>query len=315
VTVTVLAGGVGAARFLRGLRAAVDPATITAIVNVADDEVVNGLYVSPDIDTIVYTCAGAIDPERGWGLEGETWRAMEELRRLGAAAGRPDLGWFNLGDRDIGTHMFRTARLAEGSTLTEVTAELASGWELGMSVLPVTDDRVATRVATADLGELAFQEYFVREQHGIEVTGVRFAGADTTKPGPAVLDALASSDCTVIAPSNPIVSIGPLLAVPGVRDAVVARRDRTVAISPIVGGKALKGPADRLLVELGHESSVVGVARLYRDVASVLVVDSVDEALAPAVEAEGMRCVVTPTVMSDPEVAADLARTTIGAVT
>jgi LPPG:FO 2-phospho-L-lactate transferase len=314
VTVTVLAGGVGAARFLRGLRDAVGPAEITAIVNVGDDELVNGLFVSPDIDTVVYTCAGAIDPERGWGLEGETWRAMEELRRLGAAAGRADLGWFNLGDRDIGTHMFRTARLAEGATLSEVTRDLAAGWELGMVVLPVTDDRVATRVATRDLGELTFQEYFVRHQHGIETTGVVFDGAAASKPAPGVLDAIATCEVVVVAPSNPIVSIGPVLAVPGVREATIARRDRCVAISPIVGGKALKGPADRLLVELGHESSVVGVARLYREIASVLVVDEVDADLAVAVEADGMRCVVTRSVMSDPDVAAALARTTVGAV-
>jgi LPPG:FO 2-phospho-L-lactate transferase len=315
VAVTVLAGGVGAARFLRGLRDAIERSEITAVVNVADDEVVNGLSVSPDIDTVIYTCAGAIDPDRGWGLEGETWRAMEELRRVATAAGRDDLGWFNLGDRDIGTHMFRTARRAEGATLSEVTRELAAGWGLGMVVLPVTDDRVATRVATRDLGELAFQEYFVRHQHGVEATGVRFAGADSSRPAPGVLEAIAGADALVVAPSNPIVSIGPVLAVPGVRDAAIARRERCVAISPIVGGKALKGPADRLLVELGHESSVVGVARLYREFASVLVVDTVDADLAAAVEAEGMRCVVTPTVMSEPEVAAALARTTLGAVT
>jgi LPPG:FO 2-phospho-L-lactate transferase len=314
VSVTVLAGGVGAARFLRGLRDAIGPSEITAIVNVADDEVVNGLFVSPDIDTVVYTCAGAIDRERGWGLEGETWRAMEELRRLGTVAGRGDLGWFNLGDRDIGTHMFRTARLAEGATLSDVTRELAAGWDLSMAVLPVTDDRVATRVATRDVGELAFQEYFVRHHHGVEATGVTFVGAESSKPAPGVLEAVATADAVVIAPSNPIVSIGPVLAVPGVRDAVIARRPRCVAISPIVGGKALKGPADRLLVELGHESSVVGVARLYREIASVLVVDEVDADLATSVEAEGMRCVVTATVMSDPEVAAALARTTLGAV-
>jgi LPPG:FO 2-phospho-L-lactate transferase len=314
VAVTVLAGGVGAARFLRGLRDAIEPAEITVVVNVADDEVVNGLYVSPDVDTVIYTCAGAIDPDRGWGLEGETWRAMEELGRLATASGRHDLGWFNLGDRDIGTHMYRTARRAEGATLSDVTRELAAAWDLGMAVLPVSDDRVATRVATRDLGEVAFQEYFVRHQHGVEATGVRFAGADTSRPAPGVLAAIADADALVVAPSNPIVSIGPVLAVPGVRDAAIARRDRCVAISPIVGGKALKGPADRLLVELGHESSVVGVARLYREMASVLVVDTVDADLAPAVEAEGMRCVVTSTVMSEPDVAAALARTTLGAV-
>ena len=305
--VVVLAGGVGAARFLVGLQQVVAPAGITAIVNVADDEVVSGLAISPDLDTILYTCTGAIDPERGWGLAGETWRAMDEFRRLADASGHDELAWFGLGDRDIGTHLYRTARLGQGAALHEVSAELAAAWGLELRLVPVSDDRIATRIDTAD-GELAFQEYFVRERHDVTVRAARFAGADDATPAPGVLEAIASADVVVIAPSNPIVSIGPVLAVPGVREAVTARRDRVVAVSPIVGGKALKGPADRLLGDLGHESSVVGVARLYRDVASTLVVDEIDEALLDAVEAEGMRAVATPTIMSEPGVAAALAR-------
>lgn len=314
-SVVTIAGGVGAARFLRGLVRALPPAAVTTIVNVADDVVLHGLAISPDLDTVVYTVAGEIDPERGWGLRDETWQAMATVRRYGG------IGWFNLGDRDLGTHLYRTQRLRDGASLSTVTAEIAAAWELGLRVLPVSDDRVETRVTLRDGddetpagGEVNFQEYFVKRRHGVAVTSVRFVGVEDARPAPGVLEAIASAGAVVIAPSNPIVSIGPVLAVPGVRAAVCARRDRTVAISPIVGGAALKGPADRMLVELGHESSVVGVARLYRDLASVLVVDEADRHLAPAVEDAGMRCVVTDTIMRDPDVAATLARTTLDAL-
>jgi LPPG:FO 2-phospho-L-lactate transferase len=310
----VLAGGVGAARLLAGLVQVVDPSGITAVVNVGDDETLHGLRISPDLDTITYTLAGAIDPVRGWGLSDETWQAMESLRRYTGAAGRDDLGWFNLGDRDLGTHLYRTSRLAEGAPLSEVTAEIVASWDLAVRLLPVSDDPVATRLASEDAGELAFQEYFVRHQHGVAVREVSFAGAKVARPAPGVLDAIAGADVVVIAPSNPIVSIGPLLAVPGVRDAVVDRRDRCVAVSPIVGGKALKGPADRLLAELGHESSALGVARIYRELTSALVVDTVDAELAVAIEAEGVSCVVAPSIMSDPDAAAALARVCLDAV-
>lgn len=311
-SITVLAGGVGAARMLRGIIAAFDPASTTAIINVADDEVINGLSVSPDIDTVLYTLAGANDDVRGWGLEGETWQAMESLRRYTESAGRPDLGWFNLGDRDLGTHMYRTSRLAEGALLSTVTAEMTAAWGLDVRLVPVTDDRIATRLTTAD-GELAFQEYFVREQHGVSVSGVRFDGAETAVAAPDVLELIDRSDVIVIAPSNPIVSIGPVLAVPGVREALIARRERVVAVSPIIGGKALKGPADRLLVELGHESSAIGVARIYRDLVGAMVVDDEDRALAPAIEDLDMRCVVAPTIMRDPAIAASLAQVVVRA--
>jgi len=232
--ITVLAGGVGAARLLSGLIQVVDPTDLTAIVNTGDDLVLHGLEISPDLDTVTYTVAGAIDPERGWGLAGETWTAMESLRRFGGEA------WFNLGDQDLGTHLYRTTRRHEGATLTEVTAEIATGFGLGLRLLPVTDDELRTRVTVAE-GEISFQEYFVHRQHGEAVSAIRFAGAESTAPGPDVLAAIAGADQVVIAPSNPIVSIGPLLAVPGVRDAVIARRDDVVAVSPIVAGPFNRG--------------------------------------------------------------------------
>ena len=300
--ITVLAGGVGAARLLAGLIQVVDQADLTAVVNTGDDLVLHGLEISPDLDTVTYTLAGAIDPERGWGLAGESWQAMESLRRFGGDA------WFNLGDRDLGTHLYRTTRRHEGATLSEVTAEITAAWGLGLRLLPVTDDPLQTRVTVETDGEIGFQEYFVQRQHSVAVSAVRFDGAAKAAPAPGVLDAIASAGRVVIAPSNPIVSIGPLLAVPGVRDAVVARRDDVVAVSPIVAGAALKGPADRLMTELGHEASVVGVARIYAELAGTLVIDEADAELADAVEAEGVRCVVAPTIMSSPQRSAALAR-------
>ena len=320
--ITVLAGGVGAARLLRGMVRAVPASDVTAIVNTADDVVLHGLHVSPDLDTVTYTLAEAGNPETGWGLAGETWQAMDALERLGGHA------WFRLGDRDLGTHLHRTGRLADGAGLATVTAEIAAAWGLELTLLPMTEDRVATMVTLARCDEareesgeqtseqaseqasreVGFQEYFVRLGHSVAVESVRFDGAQESLPGPGVLDALADADVVVIAPSNPIVSIGPLLAVPGIAEALRSRRADTVAVSPIVAGAALKGPADRLMRELGHEASVVGVARIYRDLAATLVVDTADAGLADAVEAEGMACVVTDTIMSSPEVAADLSR-------
>ena len=320
--ITVLAGGVGAARLLRGMVRAVPASDVTAIVNTADDVILHGLHISPDLDTVTYTLAEAGNPETGWGLAGETWQAMDALERLGGSA------WFRLGDRDLGTHLHRTGRLAAGSGLTAITAEITASWGLELTLLPMTEDRVATMMTLAPTDgtrtpadrqadeeasgqasrEVGFQEYFVRLGHSVAVESVRFDGASESLPGPGVLDALADADVVVIAPSNPIVSIGPLLAVPGIAEALRSRRADTVAVSPIVAGAALKGPADRLMRELGHEASVVGVARIYRDIAATLVVDTADAGLAAAVEAEGMACVVTDTIMSSPEVAADLSR-------
>jgi len=290
---------------LAGLQAVVDPAELVAVVNVGDDTVLHGLHISPDLDTCTYTLAGAINPETGWGLVGESWNAMAALERYGG------LTWFRLGDKDLATHLYRTHRLREGAPLSQVTAEITAGWDLRLRMLPVTDDPLATVVALAEGGTVSFQDYFVRLQHGVPITGVAFDGAATARPAPGVLDAIASAATVVIAPSNPIVSIGPLLAVPGVRDAIAARRDRTVAVSPIIGGAALKGPADRMLRELGHDVSVVGVARLYAPLASALVIDEVDAGLAAEVAAAGIRPVVAPTIMSTPERAAALGRTVL----
>ncbi len=278
------------------------------MVNVGDDVVLHGLHISPDLDTVTYTVAGAIDPERGWGLADETWHAMEGLRRFPRAQ-----TWFNLGDRDLATHLYRTDRLQQGAPLSAVTAEVAEGFGLELRLLPVTDDPLRTRVTVPGQGEIGFQEYFVGQQHAVEVSAVRFDGAEVARPAPGVLDLLATADRIVIAPSNPLVSIAPVLAVPGVRAAVEARREDTVAVSPIIAGAALKGPADRLLRELGHDASVVGVARLYAPLAATLVIDDADADLAGAVEAEGVRCVVAPTIMRGPAEAAALAQVVLAA--
>ena len=306
--ITVLAGGVGAARYLAGQLLVTPPTDVTAVVNVADDIELHGLHVSPDIDTVIYTLSGAIDPDRGWGLADETWNALSELRALGIDA------WFNLGDRDIGTHLFRTTLLREGLSLSDVTARLAAARGLGCRVLPASDQRIETRVTLASGDEVGFQDYFVRLGHNVAISKVRFAGVEAARPAPGVLEAIADADVVVIAPSNPVVSIGPVLAVGGVAEALAARRERTVAVSPIVAGAAIKGPAARMLRELGEEASVVGVARRYRDVAGTLVIDEADADLASVVADAGVRAVVAPTIMSSPEAAAELARRTVAAV-
>jgi LPPG:FO 2-phospho-L-lactate transferase len=314
--ITVLCGGVGAARFLRALRGVVDPAEVVGVVNTGDDTELHGLSISPDIDTITYTLAGAIDPERGWGLVDETWTAMESLARY--AAVRPEGSsaaptWFNLGDRDLATHFYRTARLREGASLAAVTAEIVDAWSVPERLVPMSDDRVATLVTLVSGETVSFQEYFVKLRHSEPVSAVAFQGADRAALQPQAAAALREAHTVVIAPSNPLVSIGPIRALAGVDELLRARRDSVVAVSPIVGGAALKGPADRMLVELGHEASVVGVARLYADIASALVIDPVDEHLAPEVAAAGMTPVVVPSIMSTPEVAAHLARATLAA--
>ena len=292
----------GAAKLLTGLVRTHPPSDLLAVVNTADDTVLHGLHVSPDLDTVVYTLAGAVNPDTGWGLAGETWQAMGALERYGG------ITWFRLGDRDLATHLYRTHRLGQGAELATATAEIAAAWGLELAILPVTNDRIETMVTTVDDGEIGFQDYFVRRRHDVPVTAVRVAGSEQAQPAPGLIEALASATSIIIAPSNPIVSIGPVLEVPGVRDAMAARRNAVVAVSPIVDGAALKGPADRLMRELGHECSVVGVARLYRDVAATLVVDEADAHLADEVEEIGVSCIVAPTVMDGVESATALAR-------
>jgi LPPG:FO 2-phospho-L-lactate transferase len=306
--IAALAGGVGAARLLRGMVEVMPPSDITAIVNTGDDTVLHGLHISPDLDTVMYTLADAINPETGWGLADETWRVMESLGRLGGVT------WFNLGDQDLATHCYRTQRLSEGAGLGQVTAELARSWGVGIRLVPVTDDPLRTRLQLVDGPEVGFQEYFVRLHHDVAVSAVRFEGAEEARPGPGVLEALGTAEVIVVCPSNPVVSIGPLLAVPGMAQHLAGLRERIVGVSPIIAGAALKGPADRLLREMGFESSVVGVARWYAPWVGTLVIDEADAALAGAVESEGVRCLVAPTIMSSVEHAATLSRTVLDAV-
>ncbi len=321
--ITVISGGVGAARFLRGLIDAVDPSRITAVVNTGDDTVLHGLSISPDLDTITYTLAGAIDPERGWGLVDETWRAMAALDRYAAvrpAGSTAAPQWFNLGDQDLATHFYRTARLAEGATLTEVTDEIRHAWNVPIRLLPMSDQRRSTIVSVTEdpdaagaARDVSFQDYFVRLRHSVPVAAVRFDGDAQLAPAAAsaLSDAGVHRDRTLESPGldrpDPLARRMSTTRSP-------SQRDRVVAVSPIVGGEALKGPADRMLRELGHEPSVVGVARMYASIASVLVIDPLDAHLRDAVEAAGMRCVVTPSVMSTPEIARALAETTLASV-
>lgn len=313
--IAVLAGGVGAARLLTGMVRVVPPETVTAIVNVGDDLELHGLHVSPDIDTVVYTVAGAVDVERGWGLQDESWRVMDALERYRGET------WFRLGDRDLATHLYRTQRMRDGAPLATVTAEIAAAWGLGLRIVPVTNERLRTMISLRTAGEsgisngpteIEFQDYFVRRAHAVPIATVRYEGEADAVPAPGVLDALDTATKVVIAPSNPIVSIGPLLAVPGIRRAVEKRRDDVVAVSPIVGGHALRGPADRMLSELGHEPSVVGVARLYAPLAGTLVIDTTDANAAGDVGGLGVRCVVTDTIMRDPVSAAALCGVVVG---
>ena len=268
--VVVLSGGVGAAKLLNGLVKVIDPSEITAIVNVADDTDLHGLHISPDLDTVTYTLAGEIDPQRGWGLVDESWNAMDMISRYGG------VDWFQLGDKDLGTHMYRTHRLLQGASLTAVTEEIARSLKVRVNILPVSDDPVKTFVTTSDLGEMEFQEYFVRHQHNLKVTEVHFKGIENATPGPNVIDEIKSASAIIIAPSNPIVSISPILSVPGVSEALQQKRDSTVAVSGIINGKALKGPADRMLLDLGHEVSPEGIAKIYQDLASKFVLDQAD---------------------------------------
>lgn len=300
--VVELAGGVGGAKLAHGLQSHLGE-DLTVVVNTADDTERHGLLVMPDHDTVMYTLAGLANREQGWGLAGETFAAAEMLERYGEET------WFRLGDRDLGTHIARTRRLAEGDRLTDVCLGLQRSLEVPARILPMTDESVRTEVLTAD-GWLPFQDYFVRLHQEPEVLDVQFRGVERASPTPEVLAALASTDLIVVAPSNPIVSISPILAVAGIAEAIAAARSRgapVVAVSGIVGGKALKGPADRMLVSLGHESSALGVARLYAAGVDAFVLDQVDAALQPEIEALGLNVLVTDTIMSDDAARARLA--------
>ncbi|HUY17120.1 MAG TPA: 2-phospho-L-lactate transferase [Acidimicrobiales bacterium] len=299
--ITVLSGGVGAARLLRALRDVIDPSQLAAVVNVGDDLVLNGLTICPDLDTITYTLAGLNNDELGWGLRGESWRVMDELAALGGEA------WFRLGDRDLATHLYRSQRLNDGATKTEVAAELAQRLGVTVRLLPVTNDPIATEFVT-DVGRLTFQEYFVRHHHDVVVSSIDVVGAERAHLSSEARRALASASRVVIAPSNPLISIDPILRVPAVRELLLERRDDVVAVSPIIRGAALKGPADRLLRELGHEVSTLGVVDFYEGLVGTWIIDEADADLADAIRARGYRVEVTTTVMADPVNAERLAK-------
>ncbi|MHB1250517.1 MAG: 2-phospho-L-lactate transferase [Acidimicrobiales bacterium] len=298
--ICVLSGGVGAARLIRALTPVMDPREITAVVNVGDDLVLHGLTICPDLDTISYTLAGLNNDELGWGLRGESWRVMDELKHLGGAA------WFALGDRDLATHLYRTQRLLEGATKTEVTRELCERWGVQTRLLPVTNDTIATTFDTA-IGQLSFQEYFVQHHHDVVVNCVTVQGVDTCVAPPEVIAALETSSRIIIAPSNPLISIDPILQVRGVREVLERRRENVVAVSPIINGAALKGPADRLMRELGYNATSVGVADFYQGLIGTLVIDHADRGLVDQIESRDIKVHVTTTIMADPEDARRLA--------
>jgi LPPG:FO 2-phospho-L-lactate transferase len=299
--VTLLAGGVGGARFARGLLAVVPPADVTIVGNVGDDLEHWGLAISPDLDTLLYTLTGRIHPEQGWGVAGDTREAMAVVAELGG------LDWFVLGDRDIGLHLVRTERLRAGETLSSITADFAQRYGLAARLLPASDDRLRTRILTPD-GELAFQEWLVGRRAADPVRAVRFEGVPGARPAAGVLEAIGGADVIVLAPSNPFVSLDPILAVDGVREAVAARRERVVAITPMIGAQAVKGPLAGMLETLGHEVGAVGVASVLAPLAGAFVLDSADQARAADIRALGMRTACVPTLMHDAGSAAAVAR-------
>lgn len=288
--ITVLTGGTGGAKFVDGLRQLVAPEDLTIIVNTGDDLLWWGLYISPDIDSIIYMLSGKLSPERGWGVRGDTFHCLNAMGQLGQET------WFNAGDRDLATHILRSKMLADGKTLTEVTAEMASTLGITSRVLPMSDSRVETRVLTP-IGELSFEEYFVKRWYQDPVESVRFAGVSDAEPAPGVIDAIRSADLLLLAPSNPVTSIAPILAVPGIREALRESRARTVAVSPIIRGSAVSGPAGILLEAQGFEVSIAGVAKFYQDFLDLLIADSQDEMAAAALRQGGVRVHCTSTIM------------------
>jgi len=288
--ITALAGGVGASKLLLGLYEVMDPTFLTVIVNTGDDIVLHGLKISPDLDIVTYTLAGVVDPKKGWGLRRETFHALKHL----AAYDRPN--WFNLGDRDLATHIHRTALLAEGRTLSQVADHIRKALGVKSRILPMSDDPIPTMIDSNE-GELHFQEYLVKRRAEPVVKGIRFVGAESAKPAPGVLEALREADRILICPSNPLISIGPILAVPRIRDELCAQKQKVLAVCPIVAGKSLKGPSDKMLAQLGHSPTALGVAKLYADFTATFVIDPADKSHSAAIAALGMKVAILRTVM------------------
>ena len=303
--IAALAGGVGASKLLLGFYDVMDPAELTIIVNTGDDIVLHGLKISPDLDIVTYTLAGIVDPEKGWGFRGETFHALKRL----AVYGRPD--WFNLGDRDLATHIHRSALIEEGRTLSEVAESIRAALGVKAKILPMSDNPVPTIIETNE-GAMHFQKYLVKRRAEPLVEGIRFAGIEQARPAPGVLEAIREAGRIIICPSNPLISIGPILAVPGVRQELRARKEDVVAVCPIIGGKSLKGPSDKMLAQLGYEPTALGVAKLYADFSGTLVIDPADKKDTGAISALGMRVQVVPTVMKTPEQKRKLAQALLG---
>ena len=305
--ITVLTGGTGGAKFVDGLRQAVPPEELTIIVNTGDDLLWWGLYVSPDIDSITYVLAGLLSRERGWGVQGDTFYCLQAMGQLGQPI------WFHTGDRDLAVHVLRSKLLAEGKTLSEVTAEICGKLGVKARILPMSDSRVETRVGTP-AGELSFEEYFVQRWYQDPVESIRFAGAADAEPAPGVIDAILGADIVLVAPSNPVTSIGPMLAVPGVRDALQRTPGKIAAVSPIIAGEAVAGPAGILMASQGLDVSVAGVAEAYHDFLGTLVIDTRDADFADQLQKGGLRVHVTNTLMRTVEDKAELANSVLSAV-
>src|SRR5882762_2071510 len=288
--ITALAGGVGASKLLLGLYEVMDPSSLTIIVNTGDDIALHRLKISPDLDIVTYTLAEIVDPSKGWGFRGETFHALKRL----AAYGRPD--WFNLGDRDLATHIHRTAMLAEGKTLSQAADSIRIALGVKSRILPMSDNFVPT-IIDSNEGSLHFQEYLVKRRAEPVVKGIRFAGAECALPAPGVLEAIRDADRILVCPSNPLISIGPILSVLQIRDELRAHKEKVFAVCPIVGGKSLKGPSDKMLAQLGHEPTALGVAKLYADFTGTFVIDPVDKSQSTAIAALGMKVAILPTVM------------------
>jgi LPPG:FO 2-phospho-L-lactate transferase len=304
--ITVLTGGTGGAKFVDGLRQIVPPEELTIIVNTGDDLLWWGLYVSPDLDSIIYMMAGKLSQERGWGVTGDTFHCLNAMSQLGEPT------WFHAGDRDLATHIFRSKLMAEGKTLSEVTSEIATRFEIKSRILPMSNSRVETRVLTP-VGDLSFEEYFVQRWYQDPVESVRFAGASDAEPAPGVIEAIRSADLVLLAPSNPVTSIAPILAVPGIREALRESRARSVAVSPIVGGGAVSGPAGILMAAQGLGVSIAGVADFYHDFLDLLVVDEQDAANAEALRSRGMNVHCASTIMRKVEDRVKLAESVLHA--
>ncbi|HEX4543777.1 MAG TPA: 2-phospho-L-lactate transferase [Candidatus Acidoferrum sp.] len=288
--ITALAGGVGASKLLLGLYGVMDPPMLTIIVNTGDDIVLHGLKISPDLDIVTYTLAGIVDPAKGWGVRGETFHALNRLAGYGRA------NWFNLGDRDLATHIHRTAMLAEGKTLSQAAESIRTSLGVKARILPMSDDLIPT-IIDSNEGPLHFQEYLVKRRAEPIVKGIRFDGVESARPAPGVLEAIRDAGRIIICPSNPLISIGPILAIRGVREELRTRKANVFAVCPIVGGKSLKGPSDKMLAQQGHAATALGVAKLHEDFTGTLVIDSADKKQAAAISALGMKVAVLPTVM------------------